>query len=65
MVLLHIFAGLLAITAGGVALAVVKGGRLHRETGTIFVYAMLVMSGMGAAMAAMKVVAGKADSSRA
>ena len=59
MVLLHIFAGLLAITAGGVALAVVKGGRRHRESGTIFVYAMLVMSGMGATLAAMKVIAGE------
>src|SRR5476649_1385210 len=59
MVLIHIFAGLLAITAGGVALAVLKGGRLHRESGTVFVYAMLVMSGMGAVMAAMKVVAGE------
>ena len=59
MVLLHIFAGLLAITAGGVALAVLKGGKLHRESGTIFVYAMLVMSGMGAVLAAMKVFAGE------
>jgi hypothetical protein len=59
MVLLHIFAGLLAIAAGGVALAVVKGGRLHRESGAIFVYAMLVMSGMGATLAAMKVIAGE------
>lgn len=58
MVLIHIFAGLLAITAGAVALAVLKGGRLHRESGTIFVYAMLAMSGMGATMAAMKVLAG-------
>jgi hypothetical protein len=58
MVLIHIFAGLLAITAGGVALAVLKGGRLHRESGTIFVYSILVMSGLGAAMAAMKVLAG-------
>jgi len=59
VVLIHIFAGLLAVTAGAVALAVLKGGRLHRESGTIFVYAMLVMSGMGAAMAAVKVAAGE------
>jgi uncharacterized membrane protein len=59
MVLIHIFAGLLAITAGGVALAVLKGGKLHRESGTIFVYSMLVMSGMGAVLAAMKVFAGE------
>jgi uncharacterized membrane protein len=59
MVLMHIFAGLLAIAAGGVALAVLKGGKLHRESGMVFVYAMLVMSGMGAVLAALKVVAGE------
>jgi uncharacterized membrane protein len=59
MVLIHIFAGLLAIAAGGVALAVLKGGKLHRESGTIFVYSMMVMSGMGAVLAAMKVFAGE------
>src|SRR5450432_4823959 len=59
MVLIHIFAGLLAIAAGGVALAVLKGGKLHRESGMVFVCAMLVMSGMGAVLAAMKVVAGE------
>jgi hypothetical protein len=59
MVLIHIFAGLLAIAAGGVALAVLKGGKAHRESGMIFVYSILVMSGMGAVLAAMKVVAGE------
>ncbi|MBI3715186.1 MAG: hypothetical protein HY255_04245 [Betaproteobacteria bacterium] len=57
MVLIHIFAGLLAIVAGGVALSVLKGGTLHRQTGTIFVYTMLVMSGTGAGMAIVKAVA--------
>jgi len=41
---LHIIAGLLAIGAGAVALHALKGGRLHRQSGMIFVYAMLVMS---------------------
>jgi hypothetical protein len=59
MVLIHIFAGLLAITAGGVALAVLKGGRLHRESGVVFVYSIMVMSGLGAVLAAMKVFAGE------
>jgi len=56
MVLIHIFAGLLAIVAGAVALSVWKGGTLHRRSGTIFVYTMLVMSGTGAGMAIVKAI---------
>ena len=47
----HVTAGVLAIVAGFVALYVLKGGTLHRRSGTIFVYAMLVMSLSGATMA--------------
>jgi len=36
---IHIYAGLIALAAGAAALAVRKGGRLHRETGKIFAYA--------------------------
>src|SRR5690242_13436183 len=39
----HIAAGGLAIVLGAVALAVKKGGTLHRRSGMLFVYAMLVM----------------------
>ncbi|HSL46257.1 MAG TPA: hypothetical protein VK897_22675 [Anaerolineales bacterium] len=53
MVLLHIVGGLLALTSGAVALAAPKGNRLHRKSGMVFVYAMLVMSASGAAMAAL------------
>lgn len=62
MTLIHIYAGLIALAAGAVALGVRKGGRLHRETGRIFVYAMFAMAGMGATLAAMKVFAGEARS---
>ncbi len=40
---IHIAAGGLAIVLGAVALAVKKGGTLHRRSGLLFVYAMLVM----------------------
>jgi uncharacterized membrane protein len=40
---IHIAAGGLAIVLGGVALSVKKGGTIHRRTGLLFVYAMVVM----------------------
>lgn len=54
MTLLHIIAGLLGLAAGAVALYALKGGRLHRKSGTVFVCAMLFMSASGAVMAALK-----------
>ena len=42
---IHIAAGGLAIVLGAVALSVRKGGTLHRRSGLLFVYAMLVMGG--------------------
>jgi uncharacterized membrane protein len=46
----HVTAGVLAIVTGFVALYVLKGGTLHRRSGRIFVYAILVMSLTGAVM---------------
>lgn len=40
---IHIAAGGLAIVLGTVALSVKKGGTIHRRSGLLFVYAMLVM----------------------
>lgn len=40
---IHIAAGGLAILLGAVALIVRKGGTLHRRSGLLFVYAMVVM----------------------
>src|SRR5437762_8709522 len=48
----HIVAGGLAIVLGGTALAVRKGGTLHRKSGILFVYAMLTMGISGSIMAA-------------
>jgi uncharacterized membrane protein len=51
---LHILAGLTGLAAGAVALFALKGARLHRKSGIVFVYAMLFMSASGALMAALK-----------
>jgi hypothetical protein len=40
---IHIAAGGLAMVLGAVALAAKKGGTIHRRSGLLFVYAMLVM----------------------
>ncbi|HWW62731.1 MAG TPA: hypothetical protein VN181_15255 [Thermoanaerobaculia bacterium] len=40
---IHIAAGALAVVFGFVALFVTKGGTVHRRSGMLFVYAMLVM----------------------
>ena len=53
MIALHIIGGLVSLTAGAVALFTSKGSRLHRRSGMVFVYAMLVMSTSGALIAAL------------
>ncbi|MFC3079092.1 hypothetical protein ACFODL_13420 [Phenylobacterium terrae] len=52
-VMLHVLAGLVAIGAGFAALAVRKGGPSHRQIGTVFFVAMLLMAGSAAVMAAI------------
>ena len=54
VLILHMLAGLAAITAGFVALFARKGAVLHRKAGLIFVGTMIVMALFGAGMAAMK-----------
>ena len=44
MVEVHIVAGLLSLLAGGVALFSRKGHWLHRRSGVVFVFAMLVLT---------------------
>lgn len=53
-VVLHIATGSIALAAGAVALYGVKGAKLHRKSGMLFVLAMLLMSATGAVMAALK-----------
>jgi uncharacterized membrane protein len=47
----HVLAGTIAIVAGFIALYSVKGLKLHRKSGMVFVVAMLVMSISGTVMA--------------
>ena len=54
LTLFHVAAGSAALLAGGAALAVRKGGRLHAKAGTIFFAAMLAMAGTGALIAALR-----------
>ena len=51
---IHVAAGSVALLAGWTALAVRKGGRPHLKAGTIFFFAMLVMAGTGAVIAASR-----------
>jgi hypothetical protein len=55
--LAHIAAGSLALLFGYVALYAGKGGRLHRRSGMLFVYAMLAMSVLGVMIAGVRNVA--------
>ncbi len=48
---LHVTGGAIGIVSGLVALYALKGAQLHRKSGTIFVYAILLMSLSGAVMA--------------
>ncbi len=49
----HILAAVLGVVFGFVALYAAKGARLHRTSGRLFVYAMVTMSMLGAAIAAV------------
>jgi hypothetical protein len=51
---IHVAAGGLAIVLGAVALLARKGGTLHRRSGLLFVYAMLVMGLSGSTLALRK-----------
>jgi uncharacterized membrane protein len=59
--LVHVGAGVTATITGFVALSVAKGGDLHRRLGMWFVYAMLAMGLIGAAIAAWEVKIGSVN----
>src|SRR3982750_1576274 len=50
----HVTAGAIAIVAGFIAIFALKGARLHRNSGMIFVSAMVILSLTGAIIAALK-----------
>jgi uncharacterized membrane protein len=51
---IHIIAGSIAIVAGFISVFALKGAKVHRKSGMIFVYAMVILSLTGAVMAAFK-----------
>jgi uncharacterized membrane protein len=50
----HIIAGSIAIIAGFISAFAVKGLKLHRKSGMVFVYSMVVLSLTGAVIATLK-----------
>jgi hypothetical protein len=52
VIAVHVAAGGVALVAGFIALFAAKGAPVHRKTGIVFVYAMIVMGLLGAAVAA-------------
>ena len=55
--LVHVLAGALGLLSGYVALSVSKGAGLHRKSGMLFVYAMVVMSMTGLLVSAARGIA--------
>jgi len=51
---LHIIAGITGIISGFVAVFALKGARLHRKSGIVFVYAMVILAATGATIAFLK-----------
>ena len=49
----HIAAGLIGIASGAIALAALKGASLHRRSGMVFVYSVIVMSSTAVVLAAL------------
>jgi hypothetical protein len=54
MLLIHVAAGVIALSAGAVAMGAPKGGVLHRRAGSVFAGAMLVLTAIGAVLALQK-----------
>ena len=50
-VIFHIAAGTVALLFGAVALGAKKGGKIHRLSGKIFFYSMILMAASGAYLA--------------
>jgi len=50
LLIAHICGGVIGVLSGFVALIARKGGRLHRQSGDVFVVAMLIMAASGACL---------------
>ncbi len=51
---IHIIAGIISVIAGFVSVLALKGAKLHRQSGVIFVYAMVTLSLTGVVIATIK-----------
>ena len=54
LLILHIFAGSIGLLSGTVAMAVRKGGNLHRASGNVFTVAMLTLASSAFCLAILK-----------
>ncbi len=50
---IHIIAGIIGLVSGAIALSARKGAKLHRKSGMVFVYAMMVVAITGTVMGAL------------
>ena len=50
---IHIITGIIGLVSGAIALAARKGAKLHRKSGMVFVYAMMVVAITGTVMGAL------------
>jgi uncharacterized membrane protein len=57
ILLVHVIAGALGLLSGYVALSVSKGAPLHRKSGMLFVYVMVIMSVTGLLVSAVRGIA--------
>ena len=51
---IHILAGVVGLLSGFTSLFAAKGARLHRQSGNVFVWSMLIMGVSGAVLAAIR-----------
>src|ERR1700679_3721502 len=54
LLMLHILGGTIGLLGGTFAIAVRKGGRLHRASGNVFTIAMLTLASSGLCLAILK-----------
>jgi hypothetical protein len=55
----HFAAGLVSIVAGAIALSAAKGGRLHRRSGTVFTWGMIILGLTAAGIGAYEGIPGQ------
>jgi len=54
LLILHILGGSIGLLSGTIAIAARKGSRLHRVSGNVFTFAMLILASSGLCLAILK-----------